>query len=54
MTTQIGRNGGRCAAIHTNMPVARPTKAAQSEPDAEDKAALVGLNGGGYGSSAAS
>ena len=24
VTTQIGRNGGRCAAIHVNMPLARP------------------------------
>jgi pimeloyl-ACP methyl ester carboxylesterase len=26
VTTQLGRNGGRCAAIHLNMPLGRPPK----------------------------
>ena len=43
VTMQIGRNGGRCAAIHTNMPIGRPTTAARENPTAADKAALAGI-----------
>jgi pimeloyl-ACP methyl ester carboxylesterase len=43
VTTRIGRNGGRCAAIHVNMPIGRPTTAARENPTAADKAALAGI-----------
>ena len=37
VTTQIGRNAGNCVAIHTNMPIARPTGAsARTAPDVRD------------------
>jgi epoxide hydrolase len=39
VTRQIGRNGGRCAAIHLNMPLAFPP-ADMGEPTAEEKRAL--------------
>jgi pimeloyl-ACP methyl ester carboxylesterase len=41
VTTQIGRNGGRCIAIHTNMPLGRPTAEARSNPTPEDQDALA-------------
>ncbi len=40
VTTQIGRNGGRCAAIHLNMPLGFPP-ADMGEPTDEDKQALA-------------
>ncbi|MGI9599182.1 MAG: epoxide hydrolase family protein, partial [Acidimicrobiales bacterium] len=42
VTTQIGRNGGRCTAIHTNMPLGRPTKEAKENPNQDDLAAFEG------------
>jgi pimeloyl-ACP methyl ester carboxylesterase len=42
VTTQIGRNGGHCVAIHTNMPFGRPPKNL-SEPSDDEVAALEGL-----------
>ncbi len=42
VTTQLGRNGGRCAAIHTNMPLGRPTPSAKENPSEEDLAAFAG------------
>ena len=44
VTTQIGRNGtngGHCVAIHTNMPLGRPTAEAKSSPTPEDEAAFA-------------
>ena len=38
VTTQIGRNGGRCAAIHVNMPLARPTGSLENPTDDEKRA----------------
>jgi len=43
VTTQIGRNGGHCAAIHLNMPIGRPTKEALANPTEEEKQALAAL-----------
>lgn len=40
VTTQIGRNGGRCIAIHTNMPVAFPSGPLDN-PTPEEKDALA-------------
>ncbi|HTI77819.1 MAG TPA: alpha/beta fold hydrolase, partial [Mycobacterium sp.] len=42
VTTQIGRNGGNCAAIHLNMPLARPTGDLKN-PTEEEKQALAHL-----------
>lgn len=44
ITAQIGRNGGHCAAIHTNFPIGSPTEEAKTNPTAEDRAAFEGLN----------
>jgi pimeloyl-ACP methyl ester carboxylesterase len=41
VTTMIGRNGGNCAAIHTNMPIARP--ASLENLTEEEQQALAGL-----------
>ena len=41
VTTQIGRNGGRCVAIHTNMPLGRPTEDAKTDPTEADLAAFT-------------
>ncbi len=41
VTTQIGRNGGRCIAIHTNMPVAFPSGPLDNPPTPEEKDALA-------------
>jgi pimeloyl-ACP methyl ester carboxylesterase len=41
VTTQIGRNGGRCAAIHVNMPLGRPTPEALENPTEADKVAIA-------------
>jgi pimeloyl-ACP methyl ester carboxylesterase len=38
VTTQIGRNGGRCAGIHLNMPLARPSGELTNPTDAEKRA----------------
>ena len=43
VTTEIGRLGGGCAAIHLNMPIAMPSAEARRNPSAEDKAALDAL-----------
>lgn len=42
VTTQIGRNGGHCMAIHTNMPIARPPAGA-TEFSAEELASLTAM-----------
>lgn len=42
VTTQIGRNGGRCIAIHTNMPIARPPSGA-TEFSAEELASVAAM-----------
>jgi pimeloyl-ACP methyl ester carboxylesterase len=41
VTTDIGRNVGHCVGIHTNMPIARPTKDAMERPTEEDKRAFA-------------
>jgi epoxide hydrolase len=41
VTTDIGRNVGHCVGIHTNMPIARPTKEALENPTEEDQRAFV-------------
>lgn len=43
VTTQIGRNVGHCVAIHTNMPIATPPKAALENPDDSARAALAAM-----------
>jgi pimeloyl-ACP methyl ester carboxylesterase len=43
VTTQIGRNGGRCVAIHLNMPIGRPSKESLANPSAEEQQALAAL-----------
>jgi pimeloyl-ACP methyl ester carboxylesterase len=43
VTTQIGRNGGRCAAIHLNMPMGQPPKGL-TEPTEEELSALARLD----------
>jgi epoxide hydrolase len=40
VTTQIGRNGGRCAAIHLNMPLGMPPGPLENPTD-EEKEALA-------------
>ena len=42
ITSQIGRNVGRCVAIHTNMPTGKPTAEAEENPTEADKAAFAG------------
>jgi pimeloyl-ACP methyl ester carboxylesterase len=42
VTTRIGRNRGRCAAIHVNMPVGFPPSGV-NEPTEEEQDALAGL-----------
>ncbi len=46
VTTQVGRIGGRgegnCIAIHTNMPLGRPTEEAKTNPTEADKVAFAG------------
>jgi pimeloyl-ACP methyl ester carboxylesterase len=42
VTTQIGRNGGRCAAIHLNMPLGFPP-AGLENPTPEEEAALAAV-----------
>ncbi|MCP3991247.1 MAG: epoxide hydrolase 1 [Actinomycetia bacterium] len=43
VTSQIGRNEGRCVAIHTNMPAGRPTTEAKTDPSEADQAAFAGI-----------
>jgi len=43
VTTQIGRNGGGCCAIHTNMPLGQPTGASVEEPSDEDQRAFAAM-----------
>ncbi|AGC63215.1 Epoxide hydrolase [Mycobacterium liflandii 128FXT] len=43
VTTQIGRNGGRCVAIHLNMPIAMPTRTALTNPTAAEQEVLAAL-----------
>ena len=43
VTTQIGRNGNHCAAIHLNMPIGRPSKESLANPTDEEKVALAAL-----------
>jgi pimeloyl-ACP methyl ester carboxylesterase len=43
VTTQIGRNGGRCAAIHVNMPLGARPPAGLDNPTEEEKHALAGM-----------
>lgn len=40
VTTEIGRNVGHCVGIHTNMPIAAPTKEALNDTTEADRAAL--------------
>jgi pimeloyl-ACP methyl ester carboxylesterase len=42
VTTDIGRNGGHCAAIHTNMPIGRPPGDI-ADPTAAERDALAAL-----------
>ena len=44
VTTQIGRDGGQCAAIHLNMPLANPTAQSRDNPSDDDRAALAAFN----------
>lgn len=41
VTTQIGRNVGRCCAIHTNMPIGQPTTESMQSPTGDDQAAFA-------------
>jgi pimeloyl-ACP methyl ester carboxylesterase len=41
VTTDIGRNVGNCVGIHTNMPIARPTKESLEHPTDEDQRAFA-------------
>src|SRR5271170_4925793 len=43
VTTQLGRNGGHCAAIHLNMPSGRPTPEALENPTEEEQRALAAM-----------
>ena len=40
VTTQIGRNGGACIGIHTNMPVGRPSPEQLEDPRPDELAAI--------------
>ncbi len=40
ITTQLGRNGGACIAIHSNMPVGRPTPEQLEDPLPDELAAM--------------
>lgn len=42
VTTQLGRNGGRCIGIHSNMPLGRPPAESKENPTEEDLAAFAG------------
>ncbi|MEQ8345156.1 MAG: epoxide hydrolase [Sneathiellaceae bacterium] len=41
VTTELGRRGGGCIAIHTNMPLGRPDAGAKAAPSAADTAAFA-------------
>ncbi len=41
VTTQIGRNDGHCAAIHLNMPIARPAAGSGDDLTEDEQQALV-------------
>ncbi len=41
VTTQIGRNGGHCMAIHLNMPIARPAAGPGGDLTEDEQQALV-------------
>ena len=41
VTTQIGRNGGHCVAIHLNMPIARPAAGSGSDLTEDEQQALA-------------
>lgn len=43
VTTQLGRNGGRCFAIHLNMPIARPPTDSGSELTEDEQRALAAV-----------
>ncbi|HEU4361135.1 MAG TPA: alpha/beta fold hydrolase [Mycobacterium sp.] len=43
ITTEIGRNRGRCVAIHLNMPVGRPPAETLIDPTAEEQQALTAM-----------
>ncbi len=43
VTTDIGRNGGRCVGIHTNMPMGRPPAGVTENPTDEEKQALASM-----------
>ena len=43
VTTQIGRNGGHCVAIHTNMPLGQPPASGLDNPTDEEQQALARL-----------
>lgn len=43
VTTQIGRNIGRCCAIHTNMPIGQPTAESMQNPTEDDQAAFAAM-----------
>ncbi|WP_193044179.1 epoxide hydrolase family protein [Mycolicibacterium baixiangningiae] len=42
VTTQLGRNAGRCVAIHVNMPIGRPPKDL-ADPSEEEQHALAAM-----------
>ena len=41
VTTQMGRNGGGCVAIHLNMPIARPPEGASADPTEDEQRAFA-------------
>ena len=43
VTTQIGRNGGGCCAIHTNMPIGQPTAESLQNPTEDDQRAFAAM-----------
>ena len=43
VTTQIGRNGGGCCAIHTNMPIGQPSAESMQNPTEDDQRAFAAM-----------
>ncbi|CDQ44386.1 Pimeloyl-ACP methyl ester carboxylesterase [Mycolicibacterium neoaurum] len=43
VTTQIGRNGLGCTAIHTNMAIGKPTEASLANPSEDDQRAFAAM-----------
>lgn len=43
VTTQIGRNGNGCIAIHINMPLALPTEESAKNPTEQERAVLAAM-----------